>query len=119
MIKVAVIGAGAFGREHARVYSELKVHTLPQSVISTNRAGVKSQKDAAPTTLTTTTSLSDVDAASLTVPTESHATIPVIFYPRESVLESRSRAASMRPIRLSKLHVVAEQCCKVGHLETL
>jgi predicted dehydrogenase len=76
MIKVAVIGAGAFGREHARVYAEVKgAHLAAVCDIDESRGRQVAKRYGADFVSDYHELIGRVDAASLTVPTESHATI--------------------------------------------
>jgi predicted dehydrogenase len=76
MIKVAVIGAGAFGREHARVYSEVSGSHLA-AVCDIDEQRGRPIADHYGTAFVTDFRqlLGTIDAASLTVPTESHQAI--------------------------------------------
>lgn len=76
MIRVAVIGAGAFGREHARVYSEAAGAQLAAVCdIDESRGRPVAERYAADFVTDYRELIGKVDAASLTVPTESHAAI--------------------------------------------
>jgi len=76
MIKVAVIGAGAFGREHARVYAEVKgAHLAAVCDIDESRGRQVAERYGADFVSDYHELIGRIDAASLTVPTESHATI--------------------------------------------
>ena len=76
MIKVAVIGAGAFGREHARVYSEVSGSHLA-AVCDIDEQRGRPIADRYRTAFVTDFRelLGRIEAASLTVPTESHQAI--------------------------------------------
>jgi predicted dehydrogenase len=76
MIRVAVIGAGAFGREHARVYSEVAASELSAVCdIDESRGRPVAESYAAAYVTNYRELIGRVDAASLAVPTESHAAI--------------------------------------------
>jgi len=76
MIKVAVIGAGAFGREHARVYSELAdSHLAAVCDIDESRGRPVAERYGADFVTDYRDLIGRVDAVSLTVPTEAHAAI--------------------------------------------
>ena len=76
MIKVAVIGAGAFGREHGRVYSEVSgAHLEAVCDIDQARARPVAERYGAAWVADYRELLGRIDAASLTVPTESHQAI--------------------------------------------
>lgn len=76
MIRVAVIGAGAFGSEHARVYSEAagaKLATVCD--VDESRGRLVAERYGASYATDYRELIGKVDAVSLTVPTESHASI--------------------------------------------
>ena len=76
MIKAGVIGAGAFGREHARVYSEVSgSHLVAVCDIDESRGRPVAERYGAEFTSSYRDLLGRVDAVSLTVPTESHQAI--------------------------------------------
>jgi predicted dehydrogenase len=76
MIRVAVIGAGAFGSEHARVYSEVAGSRLAAVCdIDESRGRTVAQSYNADFVTDYRELIGKVDAASLTVPTESHEAI--------------------------------------------
>lgn len=76
MIKVAVIGAGAFGREHARVYSEVSgSHLTAVCDIDEHRGRPVADRHGTAFVTDYRELLGRIDAASLTVPTESHQAI--------------------------------------------
>lgn len=76
MIRVAVIGAGAFGSEHARVYSEVAGSRLAAVCdIDESRGRPVAQRYNADFVTDYRELIGKVDAASLTVPTESHEAI--------------------------------------------
>jgi predicted dehydrogenase len=76
MIRVAVIGAGVFGSEHARVYSEVSGSRLAAVCdIDESRGRTVAQSYNADFVTDYRELIGKVDAASLTVPTESHEAI--------------------------------------------
>ena len=76
MLKVAVIGVGAFGREHARVYSEVGAsHVAFICDIDESRGRPIAERYGAKYVADYRELIGQVEAASITVPTESHATI--------------------------------------------
>src|SRR5258706_7312719 len=76
MISVAVIGAGVFGAEHARVYSEIAGSRLAAVCdIDESRGRTVAQSYNADFVTDYRELIGKVDAASLTVPTESHEAI--------------------------------------------
>jgi predicted dehydrogenase len=76
MIRVGVIGAGAFGREHARVYSEVPLsHLAAVCDIDESRGRPVAERYGASFVTDPRELIGKIDAASLTVPTESHASI--------------------------------------------
>lgn len=76
MTRVAVIGAGHFGRQHARIYAELDAADLV-AVCDTNESNGRSVAElhGAPHVQDYHSLIGKVDAVSLAVPTESHAAI--------------------------------------------
>lgn len=76
MIRVAVIGAGAFGREHARVHSGVSGSRLAAVCdIDESRGRPVAERYGADFVTDYRELIGRVDAASLTVPTESHQAI--------------------------------------------
>jgi predicted dehydrogenase len=76
MVRVAVIGAGVFGSEHARVYSEVAASRLAAVCdIDESRGRPVAQRYNADFVTDYRELIGRVDAASLTVPTESHEAI--------------------------------------------
>lgn len=76
MIKVAVVGAGAFGREHARVYSEAGAsHVAVICDIDESRGRQIADRYGADFVRDYRELIGNVEAVSVTVPTESHAPI--------------------------------------------
>lgn len=120
MIRVAVIGAGAFGREHARVYSEVETsHLAVVCDIDESRGRAVAERYGGEYISDYRELLGKISAVSLTVPTESHAAIAC------ELLESgiavlvekpiaRTLAEAERIIRASRR---GEAVLQVGHLE--
>lgn len=76
MIRVAVIGAGAFGREHARVYSEVEGSQLTAVCDIDEKLGRPvAERFGANFVTDHRELLGKIDAASIAVPTESHRTV--------------------------------------------
>jgi predicted dehydrogenase len=76
MIKVGVVGVGAFGREHARVYSEVEAsHLAVVCDIDESRGRAIANRYRADFVRDYRELIGQVDAASVTVPTESHAPV--------------------------------------------
>src|SRR2546428_4926484 len=76
MIRVAVIGAGTFGREHARVYSEVAgAHLAAVCDIDESRGRSAAEHYGAAFIADYRELIGKVDAVSLAVPTESHQPI--------------------------------------------
>lgn len=76
MVRVAVVGAGAFGREHARVYSEVAgSHLVAVCDVDQPRGRAVAEHYGAAFVLDYRELVGKVDAVSLTVPTESHEPI--------------------------------------------
>jgi len=73
MIRVAVIGAGAFGREHARAYTEVAgSHLATVCDIDESRGRPVAERYGADFVSDYRELIGQIEAASLTVPTESH-----------------------------------------------
>jgi predicted dehydrogenase len=76
MIKVAVVGAGSFGREHARVYSEVPgSHLAAVCDIDEARGRSVAERYGAEFFTDYRELIGKIEAVSLTVPTESHQAI--------------------------------------------
>lgn len=76
MIRVAVVGAGAFGREHARVYSELAgARLVAVCDVDETRGRMVAERYAAAYVADYRELSGNVDAASVASPTESHQMI--------------------------------------------
>jgi len=120
MVRVAVIGAGAFGREHARIYSEAAGAQL-ESVcdIDESRGRPVAERYGASFVQDYRELLGKVDAASLTVPTESHATIAVdLLRSGVAVLVEKPIARTLEEAdRIIHAATQGEAVLQVGHLE--
>jgi predicted dehydrogenase len=76
MVRVAVVGAGVFGREHARVYSELSgSHLVAVCDIDESRGRPVAERYGAAFVSDYRELVGMVDAVSVAVPTESHRSI--------------------------------------------
>ncbi len=120
MKKVAVVGAGAFGKNHVRVYSELKnVELVGIADISASRAA----EIASPYNIYNTTDYRDlidrVDAVSIAVPTEHHLEVARAFMAAgKDVLVEKPIADSLGAA--DEMVAMAERnglILQVGHLE--
>ena len=120
MIRVAVIGAGSFGREHARVYSEvLGSHLAAVCDIDEARGRPVAERYGAELLTDYRGLIGKIEAASLTVPTESHQAIAC------ELLEARIAVLVEKPIArtLEEADQIIEAAkrggavLQVGHLE--
>ncbi|HLF83983.1 MAG TPA: Gfo/Idh/MocA family oxidoreductase [Blastocatellia bacterium] len=120
MIRVAVIGAGAFGREHARVYSQVSGSRLAAVCdIDESRGRPVAERYGADFVTDYRELIGGVDAASLTVPTESHQAIAC------ELLDAGIAALVEKPIArtLDEANRIIEAAkrggavLQVGHLE--
>ena len=76
MIRIAVIGAGAFGREHARVYSEVAgAHLVAVCDIDESRGRAVAERYDASFVSDYRDVIGRVDAVSLASPTAAHESI--------------------------------------------
>lgn len=76
MIRVAVVGAGAFGREHARVYSEVAgAHLVAVCDLDQTRGRAVADRYGAAYLVDYHDLIGKVDAVSVAAPTESHQVI--------------------------------------------
>lgn len=76
MIRAAVVGAGTFGREHARVYSEVEGAQLAVVCdLDQSRGRATAERFGAAFTADYLELVGKVDVASVATPTESHASI--------------------------------------------
>jgi len=120
MIKVAVIGVGAFGREHARVYSEVGAsHVAFICDIDESRGRPIAERYGAEYIADYRELIGQIEAASVTVPTESHATIA------SDLLKAGIAVLVEKPIArtLEEADIIIEasrqsgSVLQVGHLE--
>ena len=120
MIKVAVIGAGSFGSEHARVYSELQNSTLAVVCdINEPRGREIAEKFGAEFVADYHQLVGQVDAVSLTTPTESHAAIACeLLDAGVSVLVEKPIARTLDEAdRIIAASERGKATLQVGHLE--
>jgi predicted dehydrogenase len=125
-LSVAVIGAGAFGRNHARVYHELAASGEDiklAAVVDTdlNRAGVLAREFDCPayTSLSELLAHEHIHGASVAVPTVQHATIArQLMASGVDVLIEKPVTASLAAVdELIALANVTGRIAQVGHLE--
>ena len=120
MIRVAVIGAGVFGREHARVYSELAgSHLAAVCDIDDSLGRPVAERYGADFVTDYRELIGKVDAASLTVPTESHAAIACgLLDARIAVLVEKPIARTLDEAdRIIDAAKRGGAVLQVGHLE--
>jgi hypothetical protein len=123
MIRVAVIGAGAFGREHARVYSGVSgSHLAAVCDIDEQQGRPVPEHYGADFVTDYRELLGRVDAISLTVPTESHHAIAC--EPRSGDRgdggKSRSLARLTRPINIEAAKAAGRWCrLAISNVSTL
>ena len=120
MIKVAVIGAGAFGREHSRVYSEVAdSHLAAVCDIDESRGRPVAERFGADFVTDYRDLIGRVDAVSLTVPTEAHAAIACdLFATGISVLVEKPVARTLDGAdRIIEAARRGGAVLQVGHLE--
>ncbi len=116
MIRVAVIGTGAFGREHARVYSEVTgSHLAAVCDIDDSRGREVAESYATDFFSDYHQVIGKVDAASLTVPTESHAAIACdLLAAGISVLVEKPIASTLDEAdRIIKRQDAVERFCRL------
>jgi predicted dehydrogenase len=119
-VRVAVVGAGEFGRNHVRVYSEMPDVELV-GIVDTNPArAAKVAEEFKTVALAGTESLAGkVDAASVAVPTDQHVEIGCALLRKGiDVLVEKPIAASMAGAE-KLIHAAYEsgRMLQVGHLE--
>ena len=120
MIRVAVIGAGAFGREHARVYSEVSASHLTAVCDLDEQLGRPvAERFGADFVTDYRELLGKIDAASLTVPTESHKTLACeLLDAGISVLVEKPIARTIDEAdQIIKAAKLSKAVLQVGHLE--
>jgi predicted dehydrogenase len=126
-IAAAVIGVGAFGRNHARVYHQLEKEGHPVRLAGvvdadTQRAETVAREFGCPSFASIEALLAahkDVQAASVTVPTVAHLAVArTLMQAGVDVLIEKPVAASLADadelVRLAKTH---DRVAQVGHLE--
>src|SRR5579883_262718 len=126
IIRVAVIGAGAFGKNHARVYHDLQQAGEPVELVGIVDANLSRAQSLAAqfntrafSTIEDLLRNTDVDAASVAVPTTAHLAVA------KAIMESGLDALIEKPIastlaEADELIRVAKQTgrvAQVGHLE--
>jgi predicted dehydrogenase len=120
MIRVAVIGAGTFGREHARVYSEVAgAHLVAVCDIDQSRGRSAAERYGATFITDYHELIGNIDAVSLAVPTGSHSSIAC------ELLESGIAVLVEKPIartieeadRIIESAKRSRAVLQVGHLE--
>jgi predicted dehydrogenase len=120
MIRVGVIGAGAFGSEHARVYSRSAVSRLAVICdIDESRGRPVAERYGADFVADYRELIGRTDAASLTVPTESHAAIACeLLDARIAVLVEKPIAGTLAEAdRIIEAAKRGGAVLQVGHLE--
>ena len=116
---VGVIGVGAMGRNHVRVYSELKsVKSLGVYDVNTEAAHEIAKRLGATPYTSMEELLRNSDAVSVCVPTQFHAkTVGDVFAAKKSVLiEKPICATSAEAVSLMK-HAPKDVTIGVGHIE--
>ena len=120
MIRVAVIGAGAFGREHARVYSEVAgVRLVAVCDIDESRGRAVAERYGASFVPDHRELIGKVDAASLASPTEAHGSIACeLLDARIAVLVEKPIARTLDEADLM-IHAARSSgpVLQAGHLE--
>ena len=120
MINVAVIGAGAFGREHARVYSEVAgSHLTAICDLDETRGRLEAERHGAEFVADYRQLIGKVDAVNVVTPTETHCEIASEF------LEAGTAVLVEKPIARSldeadRMIAAAKRggsVLQVGHLE--
>jgi predicted dehydrogenase len=123
-IRVAVIGAGAFGRNHARVYRQLQQEGEPVELVAivdkdTERAAAVSREFGNPPCLSIGDLRGRVDTASITVPTIEHLNVArILMEAGIDVLIEKPLAPSLA--EADEIIRIAERTgrvAQVGHLE--
>jgi predicted dehydrogenase len=125
-LRVAVIGAGAFGRNHLRVYRELQQAGEPiqlAALVDTNPsiAAEAAQKFAVPAfpTIEAALAAGPLDAASVCVPTIHHAstTAPLLAAGVDLLIEKPLAASLADADTILKLAAKHNRIVQPGHLE--
>jgi predicted dehydrogenase len=125
-LRVAVIGAGAFGRNHLRVYRELQQAGEPiqlAAIVDTNPsiAAEAAQKFAVPAfpTIEAALAAGPLDAASVCVPTIHHAAVaaPLLAAGLDLLIEKPLAASLADADLILKLAAKYNRIVQPGHLE--
>jgi predicted dehydrogenase len=125
-ISVAVIGAGAFGRNHARVYHELAESGEPvklAAVVDTDEARAQALARefhcAAHTSIEDLLSAEGIDAASVAAPTNHHASVArqLMQAGVDVLIEKPLTATLAEADELIELASRERRIAQVGHLE--
>lgn len=119
-VRVAVVGAGEFGRQHARVYRELEGAELAAIVDLNSARAAKAAEEFGAQPFSDISALRGrVEAVSLAVPTVSHAEIGVrLLEMGLDVLVEKPMAVSLA--EADALIAAAQRCSRVlqvGHVE--
>jgi predicted dehydrogenase len=119
-IRVAVVGAGNFGKNHARVYRELADATLVGVVDSDPACAAQVAKEFSTEVFPALESLADrVDAASVAVPTVDHARVGcrLLELGIDVIVEKPMASSLAEADRLVSAARQANRILQVGHLE--
>ena len=119
-IRVAVVGAGDFGRNHARVYRELEDAELVGIVESNPARAAQVSKEFSTQVLQDIESLTGrVDAVSLVVPTIEHARVGcrLLELGMDVLVEKPMAASVVEADALISAALRAGRILQVGHLE--
>ena len=119
MMRVGVIGAGAMGKNHVRVYSELK-NVEDVGVFDLNAAAAQAiaQQHGATVHDSVDNLLKSVDAVSVCVPTPFHAaTVRQVFAAGKAVLIEKPICATAREAHDLMSHAPKGVTVGVGHIE--
>jgi predicted dehydrogenase len=127
IVNVAVIGVGAFGRNHARVYKQLEDHGEPvrllgvvdRDVARADAVGHEFRCRSFGSLEQLVTTHSEVQAASVTVPTAHHLEVArVLMQAGVDVLVEKPLASSLQEAdELIGLAKTNQRIAQVGHLE--
>ena len=119
-VRVAVVGAGDFGRNHARVYRELEGAELAGIVDADPLRAVQVAKEFSTEVLPNLESLAGrVDAASVAVPTVEHARVGcrLLELGIDVIVEKPMAASLAEADQLLSAAARANRILQVGHLE--
>lgn len=130
-VHVAVCGAGAFGRNHLRIYRDLQQQGLPvrlTAIIETDpaRTAALEQEFAVPVFTSVSACLTAraseeirVNAASVCVPTSAHEVVaaPMLAAGIDLLVEKPIAATKEQAANLSALAAQHDRVLQVGHLE--